>query len=146
MHVAVDPAEVAASAKRQALLVLICTSAPSFMLQLEFEYCHRVTLGNRPIDKELAIASFASGYQWLFLAGAVFMGLATILGIARPAWCACALCRHELSCPARSARHPARRDKPVMGACPLRSSRSGRWLRLRLGLVLHGPVVAADNG
>jgi hypothetical protein len=29
--------------------------------------------------KEIAIASFASGYQWLFLAGAVFMGLSAIL-------------------------------------------------------------------
>src|ERR1700683_2611099 len=35
MHVALDPAEVVASAKRQALLVLICTSVPSFMLQLD---------------------------------------------------------------------------------------------------------------
>ena len=29
--------------------------------------------------KELAIASFASGYQWLFLAGAVFMAVSTFL-------------------------------------------------------------------
>jgi len=35
MNRSVDPAEIAASAKRHALLVLICTSAPSFMLQLD---------------------------------------------------------------------------------------------------------------
>src|SRR3984957_14399976 len=63
MHVAVDPAEVAASAKRQALLVLICTSAPSFMLQLD---ANIVSVSLPSIAHSLN-ASFA-GIEWVITA------------------------------------------------------------------------------
>lgn len=63
MHVAVAPAEVAASAKRQALLVLICTSAPSFMLQLD---ANIVSVSLPSIAHSLN-ASFA-GIEWVITA------------------------------------------------------------------------------
>src|ERR1700761_981176 len=63
MHVAVDPAEVAASAKRQALLVLICTSAPSFMLQLDAN----IVSVSLPAIAHSLNASFA-GIEWVITA------------------------------------------------------------------------------
>src|SRR6201996_7165456 len=63
MHVAVDPAEVAASAKRQALLVLTCTSAPSFMLQLD---ANIVSVSLPAIARSLN-AGFA-GIEWVVTA------------------------------------------------------------------------------
>jgi EmrB/QacA subfamily drug resistance transporter len=62
VHVAENPAE-AASARRQALLVLICTSAPSFMLQLD---ANIVSVSLPAIARSLN-AGFA-GIEWVITA------------------------------------------------------------------------------
>jgi EmrB/QacA subfamily drug resistance transporter len=63
MHDTVAPAELAASAKRQALLVLICTSAPSFMLQLDAN----IVSVSLPAIAHSLNASFA-GIEWVITA------------------------------------------------------------------------------
>jgi MFS family permease len=63
MHVAVSPAEITASAKRQALLVLICTSAPSFMLQLDAN----IVSVSLPAIAHSLNAGFA-GIEWVITA------------------------------------------------------------------------------
>src|ERR1700761_6335699 len=63
MTITTASAEVAASAKRQALLVLICTSAPSFMLQLD---ANIVSVSLPAIARSLN-AGF-SGIEWVVTA------------------------------------------------------------------------------
>jgi EmrB/QacA subfamily drug resistance transporter len=63
MHGTIAPAGTPASAKRQALLVLICTSAPSFMLQLD---ANIVSVSLPAIARSLN-ASFA-GIEWVITA------------------------------------------------------------------------------
>ncbi|MGA2058422.1 MAG: MFS transporter [Bradyrhizobium sp.] len=63
MHVAVSPAEITASAKRQALLVLICTSVPSFMLQLDAN----IVSVSLPAIAHSLNAGFA-GIEWVITA------------------------------------------------------------------------------
>jgi hypothetical protein len=60
MHGGIDPAQTAAAAKRQALLVLVCTSAPSFMLQLD---ANIVSVSLPSIARSLN-AGFA-GIEWV---------------------------------------------------------------------------------
>ena len=68
MHVAVAPAEVAASAKRQALLVLICTSAPSFMLQLD---ANIVSVGGTDLTTSSAAGPWKSETAWADSGGGI---------------------------------------------------------------------------
>jgi EmrB/QacA subfamily drug resistance transporter len=63
MHGTVAPAATTASAKRQALLVLICTSAPSFMLQLDAN----IVSVSLPAIAHSLNASFA-GIEWVITA------------------------------------------------------------------------------
>jgi EmrB/QacA subfamily drug resistance transporter len=63
MHGGIDPAQTAAAAKRQALLVLVCTSAPSFMLQLD---ANIVSVSLPSIARSLN-AGFA-GIEWVITA------------------------------------------------------------------------------
>src|SRR6201994_4451286 len=63
MHGGIDPAQSAASAKRHALLVLVCTSAPSFMLQLD---ANIVSVSLPSIARSLH-ADFA-GIEWVVTA------------------------------------------------------------------------------
>jgi EmrB/QacA subfamily drug resistance transporter len=63
MHGGIDPAQSTASAKRQALLVLVCTSAPSFMLQLD---ANIVSVSLPSIARSLH-AGFA-GIEWVITA------------------------------------------------------------------------------
>jgi EmrB/QacA subfamily drug resistance transporter len=63
MHGSLAPAGTSASAKRQALLVLICTSAPSFMLQLDAN----IVSVSLPAIAHSLNASFA-GIEWVITA------------------------------------------------------------------------------
>src|ERR1700759_5808383 len=59
MHGSVPPAGINAMTRRQALLVLICTSAPSFMLQLDAN----IVSVSLPAIAHSLNASFA-GIEW----------------------------------------------------------------------------------
>jgi EmrB/QacA subfamily drug resistance transporter len=63
MHGTAAPVETTTSAKRQALLVLICTSAPSFMLQLDAN----IVSVSLPAIAHSLHASFA-GIEWVITA------------------------------------------------------------------------------
>ena len=63
MPSAANPTEISAQDKRQALLVLVCTSAPSFMLQLD---ANIVSVSLPAIARSLG-ASFA-GIEWVITA------------------------------------------------------------------------------
>jgi EmrB/QacA subfamily drug resistance transporter len=63
MRAGIDPAKLSASEKRQAFLVLVCTSAPSFMLQLD---ANIVSVSLPSIARSLN-ASFA-GIEWVITA------------------------------------------------------------------------------
>src|ERR1700759_3665359 len=63
MHGSVPPAGINALSGRQALLVLICTSAPSFMLQLDAN----IVSVSLPAFAQSLNASFA-GMEWVLTA------------------------------------------------------------------------------